>query len=271
MPNNTRLSLRERLDSGSASIGAFLPYPNVALIDIVGQVGMDYAFFDLEHTDMSQERILSSVVAAEYAGLEVVFRVPAGVQSRLLPLIEIGVRSFMLPHAGDVATVRNFSELMSFPPNGKRGAWSRSRVSRYGHLSLAEVAETMERSRCLIATIEDRQGVENLEQLLEMPEIDCIIVGHEDLAVSYGHLEAPNKFEAVSDTVYSIIEATRKSGKAVGIGMGPSGADEASTFYSHWKDFGVQLFLIDPLSYVTGACEKVTAAFRDIMSPGPGR
>jgi 4-hydroxy-2-oxoheptanedioate aldolase len=112
-----------------------------------------------------------------------------------------------------------------------------------------------------VAQIEDRQGVENIEEILACdPGIDALIVGRSDLASS---LNVPGQVEdpAVIAATHRVITAARNAPRRVSAGIGIYGPQEASK----WIEAGCQLFFYSAdtamlLNATTAAADAFRAA-----------
>ena len=102
---------------------------------------------------------------------------------------------------------------MHYPPKGTRGV-GLARAQGYG-ASFAEYRKELDTETILIAQIEHIDGVDNIEAILAVEEVDGIMIGPYDLSASLG---IPGDFEAprFKESIDKIERLTKKSGKALG-------------------------------------------------------
>lgn len=71
----------------------------------------------------------------------------------------------------------------------------------------------------IIAQIETRQAVENIEDILSVDGIDVTYIGPADLSASHGHLgDMPHP--EVQEAIDRVFDASRAAGVATGVHMG---------------------------------------------------
>ena len=98
------------------------------------------------------------------------------------------------------------------------------------HLS-DSAAETV-----VIAQIEDKEALDNLDAIFATPGIDCFFIGRSDLTVSLGY-DNPGHADVVA-----AVEAICDKAKAAGVrvGMFTANIDEIPS----WREKGVSLFIL---------------------------
>ena len=71
-------------------------------------------------------------------------------------------------------------------PQGERGFGRFSRANFYGMLEEREAVEAANAESLVVAQIEDRAGIEHIEEIVQVSGIDILSVGPSDLSQSYG-------------------------------------------------------------------------------------
>ena len=74
-----------------------------------------------------------------------------------------------------------------YPPVGVRGFGPKHGI-RYGDMAIDEYLENADREVLVIAQIEHAEAVENIAEILEVPGLDSICLGPNDLSGSFGKL-----------------------------------------------------------------------------------
>ena len=106
---------------------------------------------------------------------------------------------------------------VKFQPRGTRGL-AGSRAANFGQIqpfSFAKYTTESNAETMVIAQVETVQAVENLEQILQVPDIDAIFIGPTDLSNSLGHPGDVNH-PLVQETFDRIIETIKPTGIAIG-------------------------------------------------------
>src|SRR5262249_59322255 len=78
-----------------------------------------------------------------------------------------------------------------------------------------DLIEAGNRETVVLAHVETRAGIENLDAILGNPHVDVLFLGMYDLSISYGH---PGDFAhpAVAAAVEQALAAAKKHGKVAG-------------------------------------------------------
>ncbi|MFM0158384.1 HpcH/HpaI aldolase family protein [Paraburkholderia sediminicola] len=119
---------------------------------------------------------------------------------------------------------------------GIRGFSNSPRAGRYGRTAMAEHRAVSDESVAVIAQIEDPQGVEQVDEIVNTPGIDAVFIGRADLAVAYGanSIDEP----VIENAVRNVVLAARRSGISCGVFVGT--AAEVSGFV----DMGMRFFIV---------------------------
>ncbi len=208
---NTRLT--ERREEGRPAFGFYLSFPSPELVEFFGYIGFDYVFVDAEHFAFHIETIQSIVRAGQLTGMGTVVRVPKNDQELILGYLETGVLGIMVPHTRTAEDARAAVRSVKYPPVGRRGAGSMSRAGDYGiDQTPDEHIARINQESLVITLIEDREGVENLPEILAVEGVDAFDVGPSDLAMSLGHpgnAAHPEVQEVVQEAKHRITTAGR--------------------------------------------------------------
>ncbi len=248
----TKNKMKAKLEAGEAVFGCFIPFPVPAVVESLAGIGLDYAFFDLEHNLMSGEMIQQMIMASELADLTPLVRVPSKNIEAILPLLEQGAMGIILPHTQTKTEAETVVELVKYGPEGKRGMWSVSRAAGFGAIPLSQYVVEANKETTVVCIIEDAEGYKNLPDILTVKGVDIIILGHEDLAQSLGHT---NQYEqpAVKEAIDNIISWSHAAGKFVGIGSEPRSREEGGQYFASFYERGVRFFLLSPLRLMRNA------------------
>ncbi len=229
------MSFSSRLRAGQSLISTFIKTPSHALVEIAGDCKLDAIVLDAEHAPFDQgslDRGLLACRAAQVAGL---VRVADDRPTTLLQALDLGADGLVLPHIVDAAQARHILQATRYR-NGSRGFSNSPRAGTYGRANLAEHMAAEDGRHSIIAQIEDRAALDNLVAIASVEQIDCLLVGRADLAVSLGvsALDDPRVESAVS----RVIEAARQAGKAAGIFV--SNSEDLERFSSQ----GMRFFIL---------------------------
>jgi len=184
------------------------------LAEMGARVGFDVVWIDMEHATCDLRAAEAVCVAVEAGGAIPLIRIAGAERDQLLHALEIGGRIVVVPMVNDAETARQLVRHGRYPPVGKRGLFGSSRGQRYG-----ESPDWMAISNAttvLMAQIETREAVRNLDDILAVEGIGGIVVGPADLSADFGD---PGNFEQAGfqDTVRDCLQRARAAGKHAGI------------------------------------------------------
>jgi len=232
------LSFKRRLKAGEHIFGSFAFLASPDVVEIMGFAGFDYVIIDLEHSPKNWDVVAHMIRAAELHGMAPLVRIRENTEKSILEVLEIGAAGVVVPFVQTAVDVEKAARAISYAPRGLRGTCTLTRAARYGGLRSDFVAHTQrENDRVvLVAQIEDRAGVDNIEEIVACePGLDGLIVGRSDLASSLG---APGQVEdpKVMKATHRIIEAAQAHAIPAGIGLySPQEAPK-------WIEAGCSLF-----------------------------
>lgn len=180
---------------------------------------------------MSYTDIENLVRTARLCGLHPIVRVNDLQYQLIARAMDMGVNSIMIPRIETAEQVEQAVSWAKYPPVGSRGAG--------GYLTLfepdkAKFLQDANDEGILIIQIESQKGIDNVDDILRVPHLDCVFVGPFDLSVDLGipgQMEHPLLIEAIEH----IIAKSREKLIPVGIHMG----DMKQLKY--WSERGISL------------------------------
>ncbi|GAB7009471.1 HpcH/HpaI aldolase family protein [Halorubrum trueperi] len=248
--------LAATLDDGDVALGILDNTYSPTLVEFYGELGVDFVWLDLEHGgpdpwDGSQLEDL--LRAAERTGVELLVRLPDTDPTLVRKALDLGVRTVFLPRVETAEEVRDAVRSARFRYDdgpGDRGLGS-PRAHRWG---LADDYITTEDRETLVGvTIETEASIENLDEILTIPELGFVFIGPFDLSVSLGY---PGEID--HQRVQEAVETVRS--KAVGAGVPVAGLGFGMDDVNEKATNGYQIL---NLGSTTGALEKTVTSWFD--------
>ncbi|MDS0279412.1 aldolase/citrate lyase family protein [Halomicroarcula sp. S1AR25-4] len=228
-PSQPQNGLADTLESGDAALGLLDNTYSSTLVEFCGDLGLDFVWLDLEHggPDPWDAAAMEDLLrAAERTGIELLVRLPDTDPTLVRKVLDLGVRNVFLPRVETAAEVREAVESARFRYDGgpgKRGLGA-PRARRWG---LADDYAATEDAETLVGTtVETEAAVDDLSEILAVPELGFVFVGPLDLSVSLGHpgeLDHPDVQEAVERVRAAAIDAGIPVG---GLGFGMDDVNE---------------------------------------------
>ena len=202
-----RTSLRKALKNKERLLGTVITLPSPDLVECVIETGYDWIFFDLEHSSLSlsEVKLLLQVVAQRVYS---VIRVPNHEEAWIKRSLDLGVDGLLIPQIRNTEQMRSVIKYSKYAPCGERSVGF-GRAHKYG-LGFAEYVREANDSVALIPQIEHKEGVENIDEIISLEEVDGIFIGSYDLSGSYGKPGAINDSE-VQSAISFVEEVARKN------------------------------------------------------------
>lgn len=186
--------IKNMIDSGETAFGIFNSPGTPRLVEYYGLLGLDWVWIDFEHKHRPSEDGLFMehlTRAADCGGTEVVVRLPAGEPPLVRKVLDSGVRNVVIPRVRTAREVREAVEATKFLYDGgigERGG-SSARARAYGTIPRSEYYEREDENVLLGIVVEHEDAVDNLDEILSVPDLGFATVGTGDLSNAMGHHE----------------------------------------------------------------------------------
>ena len=176
---------RARLSSNDFLVGTWLTLLDPTIPELLAGSGYDLLVADGEHGPVATSDLVQMVIATRAAQVPVLYRVAANEPVRIMHALDAGASGVVIPQVRTVADVERAVAWCRYPPVGLRGIAPR-RVSDFGRKTAEYLEQANGAVTCCIQ-IETREALAALDQLLEVPGVDTVLMGPNDLAASLGH------------------------------------------------------------------------------------
>ena len=225
--------LRARMLAGEILSATFVKTPDVGVIEVLSQSGLDFLILDAEHAPFGRREMDVCLAVARALDMPTLVRVPAGTPEAILAALDTGAVGVVVPHVDSLAKARAVAAAGHFGEGG-RGYAGSTRWAGFATRPMGEVlvqdAETI-----VVAQIEEPEGVDAVAEIAGVEGIDALFAGPADLSVGYGQsvVGSPELDAALA----RIGAACAESGKAY-VTWVPDAAKAAE-----WARFGVNVFV----------------------------
>ncbi|MBI4377642.1 MAG: hypothetical protein HY578_00945 [Nitrospinae bacterium] len=228
-------SVKRRLKKGEVVLGVSIGIAEPTLVEILGYAGFDFVLLNAEHNALTTETINSMIVSAYASDIIPIYRIPSLDNKSLIKTgLDMGAMGILVPNICDSDEARMVVKAAQYPPKGKRGVGPR-RPIQFGKIGLKEYLNKADEEILICMMIEDKEAIENIDRIVEIPGIDCLVVGPFDLSASLG---VPGEYNhpSVTESVSRVLNAALPKGIAVGYPV------EDKEGLSYWVDKGVRFF-----------------------------
>lgn len=220
---------RETIENDGVVLGARSMTFSPTVIETFGMHGLDFIWLDFEHTGPSpydSELFENLTRAAEAGGTELLVRLPTGDPALIRKTLDAGVRNILIPRVDSAEDVREAVEATRFVYDGSPGqrGMASGRSKAWGRTD--NYVEKEEGSVCLGVMIEKTTAIDDLEEIVSIPELGFVFIGPADLAVQLGH-PGDKPHPAVQEQIEYIRDTCRAADVPMGaISHDPDGANE---------------------------------------------
>ena len=208
--------VKAKLKAGEPVFGASVMIPSPQIVEMLGAFGFDWVLLDCEHGTLTLESVELMAMAAEASGMTAIARPATRSADHILQVLDRGVMGVQVPHVNTAADAREVVQAVKYHPLGRRGLAAGTRAAAYdAHGSLADYVRAANEATLIAVQLEERAAMENLDELLQVPDVDVFFVGPSDLSQSMGHPGNPKAApvaEAIDRSFERIVAAGRIPG-----------------------------------------------------------
>ncbi len=174
-------SFKNNLTAGDLLISTIVTLPSPEIIEILCGSEFDWLFIDLEHSALS---IRDAQVILQAASIQTpcLIRVPNLDEIWIKKVLDIGPAGIIIPQVQTAEQAKLAVQLCKYPPEGVRSVGI-ARAQGYGP-KFQEYVSTANKNTAVVIQIEHKDAVNNIDDIVKVPGIDCLFVGPYDLSAS---------------------------------------------------------------------------------------
>lgn len=228
--------LREAFRIGKQVYGTLIMSTSPKWPERVKRMGLDFVFLDTEHVAIDREKLSWMCQLYHALNMAPIVRIPAPDSYLATMATDGGACGIMVPYVEHPDQVRRLVGAVKYRPlKGDKLA----RIVGGTDLCEPELQTYLDKNNehcSLIIQIESVDGIEALDEILDVPGIDAILIGPHDLSCSLG---VPEQYAhpLFGKTVRDIIQRVRR--RSIGIGIQFSGDAEQMI---DWGREGLHIF-----------------------------
>lgn len=208
--NPVKQLLREK----NPVIAATITVPAVETAAQMANMGFDFLWIEMEHSAITLETARDMILATR--GLKAVpfIRVPVNELWTVKRALDVGAMGVIFPFTSTPELARQAVAACKYGPEGRRGSGPGLASFRWpapgeGYHRFAD------RNVVVVLMIEDKEAVDNVEEIAAVPGIDVMYIGTSDLSYSLGYGGQPDHPE-VQKAIDRIVAAARRNNVPLG-------------------------------------------------------
>lgn len=229
--------LRTALHAGTRVYGTGIVSTSPAWPPMIARLGFDLVFLDLEHIPIPRDTL--SWMCRTYAalGLAPIVRIPAPDPYTACTVLDAGAAGIIAPYLETVDQIRALRGALRLRPlKGERLQGLLDGTTPV-EPELKQWLEARNDHSVMIVNIESKPALDHLDELLDVPGIDAVLVGPFDLSVNLG-LPEQYQHPTFLAAIKTIIDKSRA--RNIGVGIHYSGGTD---FEILWAKQGANLIM----------------------------
>lgn len=204
--------LKASMRAGKPVLGMTVTLPSADVAAAAAAAGFDFLWIEMEHSGITLESARNIILATRGTTTVPLVRVPVNELWTAKRALDIGALGIIFPFTSTPELARQAVDACRYPPVGKRGASAGLASLRWpvpgGY---ADYADT---NVLVIIIIEQKEAVDRIEEILDVPGIDVVFIGPNDLSYSFG--DRGRQTPRVQEAINKVLAAGKKRGIPVG-------------------------------------------------------
>ena len=214
MKKNRILELWQK---NKACINGWLSIPNSFTAEAMSKMGWDSITIDMQHGLNDYNTSISMLQVIANSNAVALTRVPWNEPGIIMKMLDLGVMGVIAPMINTKKECEDFVSYCNYPPRGLRSFGPMRAQLVYG----SDYHDNANDQIISLAMIETKEAVENIDEILSVPNLTGVYIGPGDMSSSYGFKP---QFDVKKDPIFSnikmIAEKAIKKGKIAGIHNG---------------------------------------------------
>jgi len=213
--------LKAKLKRGEVTFGVTVGLGFLEVSEALGNLGLDYLTFDMQHTSLEAETTQAMIQGISYSSTVPIVRVVSNDLGHINKGLDIGGYGVIVPLVNSREDAVKAVRASKYAPEGIR-SWGPRRQA----LRDAEYARTANAEVMVIPQVETELALENIEEIVTTDGIEAIFLGPNDLSMSlgvFGQFDNPKFLKAVE----KIVSACEAHDVSPGL-LAPTGPVETS-------------------------------------------
>jgi 4-hydroxy-2-oxoheptanedioate aldolase len=205
----------DHIRARARAVGYWVALDSPVSTERIGRLGYDYVVLDAQHGVLGHPGLLAGLTAIDAGGRSVgLVRVAANDATHIGAALDAGAGGVIVPLVDDAAGAAAAVTAARYPPAGRRSYGPVRSALRVG-----PVPADADASVVVLAMVETRSGLANIEEICATPGLDGVYVGPADLCLAVGgaYPGDPAVAEVFEAALRTIRETAANAGVAAGI------------------------------------------------------
>tara|TARA_A100000164_G_scaffold380245_1_gene427047 strand:- start:2174 stop:2926 length:753 start_codon:yes stop_codon:yes gene_type:complete len=178
------MNLKQKLSSNKLTIGSWISLGHPSIAEIMTKSNFDWLTIDLEHSVISLAEVENLIRVIELSGISPLVRLTENSTSQIKKVMDSGAHGIIVPMVNSLKDAETAIEAAYYPPKGKR-SFGLARAQGFG-TKFKEHIKYNQENTIVIVQIEHVDALQELEEILSLPQVDAYMIGPYDLSGSMG-------------------------------------------------------------------------------------
>jgi len=251
--------LKKRWRAGEVSLGLFVHCTDPAFANILSYLGFDFLILDNEHQPFNQESMQNILLNIRASDTVPMVRVAENSVPLIKHALDFGAEGILVPMVRTADEACRAVAAIKYPPMGERGMGGRAVTDFYRKNK--EYVETANDRTIVMLQMEHIDAVNHIEEIAQVPGVDCLFVGQVDLSASMGlawQIEHPD----VQAATQRVLDVAKTHHIAVGVGL-----DASPEVVLAWAERGARVMALGmDWSLMRRQAEDMLSAIRGALA-----
>ena len=225
MSNHNQINyLKSKIKNKQPVIGTWNTIGSPLVTEVLASAGFEFLIIDFEHGPFDIGNVHQYVNACERYDCSPIVRVPSNTNWISLQALDQGAHGIMVPGVRRKKDALNFVSSAKYYPKGTRGFTPFSKAGGFTNNNINMYAEKANAFTVTGIIIESMDGINKLDEILEVEDLDIIYFGAYDLSQDLG-VPGEVRNNKVVSVIESAVSKTVSIGKCAG-GFVPQSKDD---------------------------------------------
>jgi 2-keto-3-deoxy-L-rhamnonate aldolase RhmA len=228
--------VKTALKAGKTVVGAGLGIAaNPLVVRTLAAAGYDFLFIDTEHNQIPPDVVAVVCQMARACGMSPIVRPTDNEYHLVANALDSGADGLIVPRLETIEGIKNLAAYSHYPPLGVRGCGGAAFLD-YKTANWVEALPWLNEQVLVAPQVESVKAIDLLDETLQVPGIDAIIVGPQDLSINLG---IPGQFNDPKEiaAIDRVIAICKNHHKPCGIVLATGDACKP------WVEKGMQLIV----------------------------
>jgi 4-hydroxy-2-oxoheptanedioate aldolase len=172
----------------------------------------DYTWFEMQHSTLEFADIEKMIAACPHAPAIPMIRLQDAQEFHIQHATDIGCLGIVVPTVDDVDRARAAAQWARYPPYGRRSSGGGQYNAIWG-INGIDYRHTVDENMLVVLMLETPIAVANAFDIANVPGIDVVIVGNNDLSQFSGFAQTSPEYQAMVTKIHADV---KRAGKIFG-------------------------------------------------------